>query len=128
METERNFDPKTMARATPEDIRRIYRQLWGTDLPAQEADMLYNGYTESETMKNARAERLFTDYKTNFQLTHTSEQTADDLAALVDVVNASAPLDIDTVDAVRWQDTPEIKEANQASDKFNYDAVKETEF
>jgi hypothetical protein len=27
-----------------------------------------------------------------------------------------------------WQDTPEIKEANQASDKFNYDAVKETEF
>jgi hypothetical protein len=56
------------------------------------------------------------------------ERDASDLAALVDVVNASAPLDIDTVDAVRWQDTPEIKEANQASDKFNFDAVKETEF
>jgi hypothetical protein len=56
------------------------------------------------------------------------ERDASDLAALVDVVNASEPLNIDTVDAVQWQDTPEIKEANQASDNFNFDAVKETEF
>jgi hypothetical protein len=74
-------------------------------VPAQEADMLYNGYTESEAMKTDRAERLFTDYKTNFQLTHTSEQTADDLAALVDVVNASAPLSgVDVQQAGDWQD------------------------
>jgi hypothetical protein len=73
-------------------------------VPAQEADMLYNGYTESEAMKTDRAERLFTDYKTNFQLTHTSEQTADDLAALVDVVNASAPLGDDVSKLVMdWQ-------------------------
>jgi hypothetical protein len=35
---------------------------------------------------------------------------------------------VDVQQAGDWQDTPEIKEANQASDNFNFDAVKETEF
>jgi hypothetical protein len=45
METERDFDPETMIRATAADIFRIYKQLYGIRYPyekvnnAQEADM-----------------------------------------------------------------------------------------
>jgi hypothetical protein len=35
---------------------------------------------------------------------------------------------VDVQQAGDWQDTPEIKEANQASDKFDYGAVKEVQF
>ena len=91
--------------------------------------MLYNGYTYDEKDLSARRERIFSDYKTHFQLTHTTEQTADDLAALVDVVNASEPLgSMDVQQASDWQDTPEYKEAHKASDSFNIDTVQEVEF
>ena len=89
----------------------------------------YDGYTESEAMQTARAARMFSAMARNFVLSHTTEQDADDLAALVDVVNASEPLDtVDAQDAARWQDTPEYKEANNASDNFNFDTVQEVEF
>ena len=35
---------------------------------------------------------------------------------------------VDVVDAQRWQDAPEYKEAQQVSDKFNLDTVAEQEF
>ena len=35
---------------------------------------------------------------------------------------------VDEVDAVNWQDAPEYKEAQQVSDKFNFDTVAEQEF
>jgi hypothetical protein len=91
------------------DTEQLFGDVWAVTqcnctLVTQEAGMLYNGYTESEAMKADRAERLFTDYKTNFQLTHTSERDASDLAALVDVVNASAPLGDDVSKLVMdWQ-------------------------
>jgi hypothetical protein len=66
------------------DTEQLFGDVWAVTqcnctLVTQEAGMLYNGYTESEAMKADRAERLFTDYKTNFQLTHTSERDASDL-------------------------------------------------
>ena len=80
------------------DVEELFDDVWAVTkcncklLTKSEADM-YDGYTESQAITEARAERLFTDYKTHFQLKHTTEQDADDLAALVDVVNASTPLD-----------------------------------
>ena len=35
---------------------------------------------------------------------------------------------VDAVDAQRWQDAPEYKEAQQVADKFNFDTVAEQEF
>ena len=35
---------------------------------------------------------------------------------------------VDAVDAQRWQDAPEYKEAQQVSDNFNFDTVTEQEF
>jgi len=35
---------------------------------------------------------------------------------------------VDAVDAQRWQDAPEYKEAQQIADKFNFDTVVEQEF
>ena len=35
---------------------------------------------------------------------------------------------VDVQDAVNWQDAPEYKEAQQVSDKFNFDTVTEQEF
>lgn len=55
--------------------------------------MLYNGYTYDEKDLSARAERMFSAMATNFVLSHTTEQDADDLAALVDVVLSSEPLE-----------------------------------
>jgi hypothetical protein len=55
------------------------------------------------------------------------ERDADFVAVMVAVVNALEP-GVDVQQAGDWQDTPEIKEANQASDKFDYDAVQEVQF
>lgn len=35
---------------------------------------------------------------------------------------------VDVVDAQRWQDAPEYKEAQHVADKFNFDTVAEQEF
>ena len=35
---------------------------------------------------------------------------------------------VDAVDAQRWQDAPEYKEAQQVADKFNFETVAEQEF
>ena len=35
---------------------------------------------------------------------------------------------VDAVDAQRWQDAPEYKEAQQVSDNFNFETVTEQEF
>jgi hypothetical protein len=151
MEIERDFDPETMTRATPEDILRIMDTLWGNGarnqyriIAPREDDELLD-LTQQETTMSTTMTPL--EYAKSYAPASRIPESVLTMGGLVELLERIDELKAEVVNLdegarllhslatggeskllADWQDTPEIKEANQASDKFNYDAVKETEF
>ena len=92
---------------------------------------MYDGYFESLAQIQARFDRI----NANMEQLRIRDEMIAEVAPMLELLQSAVAgtfiVDdngVDAVDAQRWQDAPEYKEAQQVADKFNFDTVAEQEF